>query len=316
MISVIIPAYNSEKTISRCISSLVNQTIKPDEIIIVDDGSTDKTCDAVRSYKNVRLLEQKHKGPAAARNLGAKKAKGDILLFTDADCVPTGTWVAEMSKPFDDKEISGVQGRYKTEQTRLVARFVQLEIDDRYDRMRKREHIDFIGSYSAGYRKDVFLMHGAFDESFSMASGEDPDISFKISKAGHKMVFNENAVVYHNHVDSLGAYLKQKFWRAYWRILLYRKHPDKMTGESYTPQTLKIQIFLLGIMFLSFIFSFFFSQLLTLALSMILLLFISTMPLAFKNIKKSFSVGVMTPFVSIMRTVAFILGLAYGALKI
>jgi GT2 family glycosyltransferase len=316
MISVIIPACNSEKTIAKCLSAILEQTRKPDEIIVIDDGSKDGTKNVIKSFKNIFLLEQEHKGPAAARNLGAKKAKGGILLFTDADCVPAKTWVAEMAKPFENKEIAGVQGKYKTDQRGLMAKFVQLEIEDRYDRMRKREYIDFIGSYSAGYRKDVFLQQGGFDESFSMASGEDPDISFKLSKAGHKMVFSENAVVYHNHVNSLGAYIRQKFWRAYWRILLYRKHPDKVVGESYTPQTLKIQIFLSGALFLSFVLSLFLSQVWILSLAMISLLLISTIPLALKNIKKSFYVGIITPFISILRTVAFAFGLAYGVLKI
>jgi glycosyltransferase involved in cell wall biosynthesis len=316
MISVIIPAYNSEKTLGKCLSSLQEQTRKPDEIIVVDDGSADKTIDVVKSFKNVSLLAQAHKGPAAARNLGANKAKGKILLFTDADCVPGKTWVAEMAGPFEDKDIVGVQGRYETGQKGLMARFVQLEIEDRYDRMRKRKYIDFIGSYAAGYRKDIFMRHGGFDESFVMASGEDPDISFKLAKAGHKMVFNENAIVYHNHVDSLGTYLKQKFWRAYWRVLLYRKHPEKMAGESYTPQTLKLQIFLLGAAFLSIIASIFSSQFLTLLTMTVLLLFITTLPLSLKNMKKSLLVGMVTPFISILRTVVFVFGLVYGVLKI
>lgn len=316
MISVMVPAYNSKKTIGECISALLEQSQKPGEIIVVDDGSRDGTKDAVKSFKGVLLLEQEHKGPAAARNLGAKKAKGDILLFTDADCVPANTWVAEMAKPFENREISGVQGRYKTDQKSLIAKFVQLEIEDRYDRMRKREYVDFIGSYSAGYRKSIFLEFGGFDDSFSMASGEDPDISFKISKAGHKMVFSDNAVVYHNHVDSLSAYLKQKFWRAYWRILLYRKHPDKMAGESYTPQTLKFQILMLAAAFLSAVASAFSNQFVLFFAGATVLLFVSTLPLSLKNMKKSFPAGIATPFISILRTVIFAFGLAYGVLRL
>lgn len=315
MISIVIPAYNSEKTIGECLSSLLNQTKKPDEIIVVDDGSEDRTKDIVRKFKNVILLEQKHKGPAVARNIGAKRAKGEILLFTDSDCMPNKDWVSEMTKPFENKEIVGVQGRYETKQNGLIARFTQLEIEDRYDRMRKFETIDFVGSYSAGYRKRTFIEFNGFDESFPTASGEDPELSFKLSKAKHKMVLNDKAVVYHNHVSSLRAYLRQKFWRAYWRTLLYKKHPQKIKVESYTPQTLKIQIGLLYLLVLFSIPSLFFANLIYVSTALLILLFLSTLPFSYKNFKKDRGVGLLSFIVIILRTIVFGIGLIYGVVR-
>ncbi len=315
-ISVIIPVYNGEKTIEKCLASLLKQTKKPEEVIVVDDGSGDNTAKIVTKIKGVKLIKQNHKGPASARNLGAKEAKGEILLFIDSDCILDKNWVSEMIKPFEDKEIVGVQGIYETKQKGLIARFVHLEIEDRYDRMRKFKTIDFIGSYSAGYRKRTFLEFKGFDESFPIASGEDPELSFKLSKAGYKMVLNEKAVVNHSHADTLRAYLKQKFWRAYWRVLLYRKHPGKITSESYTPQTLKFQILAFYLLLLSVVFSVPIPNVLYLSLSFLILLFLSTLPLSYKNFKKDRSVGVITPFVLTMRTVVFALGLIYGVIRI
>ncbi len=315
-ISIIVPVYNGEKTIERCLDSVLNQTKKPDEIIVVDDGSGDKTKYIVKKFRNVILLEQEHKGPASARNLGAKKAKGEILLFTDADCIPDKNWVSEMTKPFEKKEIAGVQGRYETKQKDLIARFIQLEIEDRYDRMRTFEAIDFIGSYSAGYRKRVFLKFKGFDESFPIASGEDPELSFKLSKAGHKMIFNNKAIVYHDHVYTLLEYLKQKFWRAYWRVLLYRKHPKKIKSESYTPQTLKFQIFTFYLFLLSVVFLTFIPYAVYISSFLMILLILSTLPLSYKNFKKDRAVGLLTPFILIMRTIVFSLGLLYGVIRI
>lgn len=316
MISVIVPVYNGERQISRCINSLSEQTKKPDEIIVVDDGSMDKTKEIVRKFRKVILLSQEHKGPASARNMGARKAKGDILLFTDSDCEPEGGWVSEMAKPFREKEVAGVQGRYLTRQKGLVPRFVQLEIEDRYDRMRKFEKIDFIGSYSAAYRRRVFLEAGGFDESFPTASGEDPELSFKLSKSRHRMIFNEKAIVYHNHADSLGSYLKQKFWRAYWRVLLYRKHPNKITKESYTPQTLKFQILSFCLSALLLIFSAAFPPLAYLSAASLILLFLLTLPLSAKNFRKDRVAGLSTPAISVLRTAVFSLGLIYGTVRL
>lgn len=83
-VSIIIPVYNEEKTIESCLQSLSKQTTKG-EIIVVDDGSTDNSKSVVSSQKSVVLLQQNHQGPGAARNLGASKASGGILVFVDAD---------------------------------------------------------------------------------------------------------------------------------------------------------------------------------------------------------------------------------------
>ncbi len=314
--TVIVPVYNGEKRIGKCLDSLIEQSKKPGEIIVVDDGSNDKTVDVIKKFKKVKLIKQNHKGPAAARNLGAKKARGNILLFTDADCVVDKNWVSEMIKPFKDKEMAGVQGRYKTLQKGLIARSVQLEIEDRYDRMKSRKHIDFIGSYSAGYRKRIFTKFRGFDESFPTASGEDPELSFKLSKAGHKMVFNQDAIVYHEHVDSLKAYLRQKFWRAYWRVLLYRKHPGKIKAESYTPQTLKTQIGLLYLTVLFLMVSLFSLAFAYLSSFSFILLLFSTFGPSSKNFRKDRKVGLLSPVILILRTVVFGAGLVYGSFKI
>ena len=86
-ISVIVPAYNSEATIGACLQSLLAQSRAPDEIVVVDDGSRDGTVDIVSKYP-VRLVRlARNAGPGVARNEGAKVASGDILAFTDSDCV-------------------------------------------------------------------------------------------------------------------------------------------------------------------------------------------------------------------------------------
>jgi GT2 family glycosyltransferase len=311
-ISVIIPAYNAGKTIYDCLRSLENQSAAENyEVIVVDDGSTDNTKSIIKNFRNVRLIEQQHMGPAAARNLGAKNSTGEIFMFTDADCVLNKDWISRMAEPFKNSEISGAQGSYKTEQKSAVARFAQLEIEERYDRMKSRKSIDFIGSYSAAYRKDVFLKVGGFDESFPMASGEDPELSFKLAESGHKMVFVPEAIVYHKHPESLEKYLKQKFWRAYWRIPLYKKHPQKIKSESYTPQLLKIQIALLCLLIGSILVSIF-MPIGTISFIIFLVLIASTLPLSWKNFKKDKLIGIISPAIIILRTISFGMGIVYG----
>ena len=100
-VSVIIPAYNAEATLGRCLSSLHRQSRPPDEIIVVDDGSTDGTAKVAQRH-GARIISQGNAGPAAARNVGARAASGEVLLFTDADCAPTCDWVECMVLPFSE----------------------------------------------------------------------------------------------------------------------------------------------------------------------------------------------------------------------
>lgn len=129
IISVIIAVYNEENYIRFCLSSLLKQSKLPDEIIIVDDGSTDNSLEIVKrlasSVKNLKILRQKHQGPAIARNFGARHAKGSILLFLDADMTYDPRFVAELIKPIlNKKEIATfTRSEYVANADNIWARF-------------------------------------------------------------------------------------------------------------------------------------------------------------------------------------------------
>lgn len=106
LVSVIIPMYNEELYIARCISSLREQTYKPLEIIIIDDGSTDRSRHRAKKM-GVMVLRQKHKGPGSARNTGARKAKGAILVFIDADMIFDKRYVEHLVAPIIDGRTIG-----------------------------------------------------------------------------------------------------------------------------------------------------------------------------------------------------------------
>ncbi len=246
--SIIIPAHNAGATLPACLAALARQTAAERilEIIVADDGSTDDT-PARADAAGATALRQPNRGAAAARNLGARHAAGDILLFTDADCEPAEDWVAAMLAPFADPTVAGVKGVYRTRQTALTARFVQLEYEDKYRRMARLPAIDFIDTYSAGYRRDVFLAAGGFDESYPKANVEDQEFSFRLAAAGHKMLFQPRAVVGHRHAASPRAYARKKFWIGYWKVKVHLRHPGKALNDSHTPPTLKAQIGLLAL---------------------------------------------------------------------
>ncbi len=314
--SVIIPVHNGEKTIADCLRSILSQkTNFPFEVIVVNDGSTDNTAAIAKQFKKTRLVSQKRQGPAVARNNGARIAEGNVIVFVDSDCVAAADWLQEMVSPLQSTEIAGVQGRYKSKQRQLIARLVQLEIEQRHDKMAESKFIDFMGSYSAAYRKSVFREMQGFDTSFPMASGEDTDLSFRINKKGHKLFFNPKAIVFHTHPSSFGHYLRVKFYRAFWRVKVYGKHKGKIAKDSYTSQAIKGQIVLSFILFISLIAAIF-SPIATYAAGMLaLLLFLSGLPFAAWAFKRDKAVGLIAPFVSVIRAIVFAAGLALGTIN-
>lgn len=253
---MIVPVYNGAGTIRPCLDALAGQSLPPDtyEILVVDDGSTDATAQVVRDWSaghphcQARLIQQENAGPAAARNRGAQAARADVLLFTDADCAPTAGWVSEMLSAFDSADVVGAKGTYLTDQTGLVPRFVQAEYEDRYDRMTGQERIDFVDTYSAGYRRQVFLENGGFDPIFPTACVEDQEFSFRLAAKGYRLVFVPGAQVRHIHDRSIAEYFKRKYWIGFWKALMIRWHPERLIQDSHTPQALKVQILLLGLL--------------------------------------------------------------------
>ncbi len=323
--SVIIPAYDSSATIADCVKALKNQEFAGSfEIIVVDDGSKDGTAQ-IAARAGAKVFSQQNAGPAKARNLGAKKAKGEILLFTDADCIAQKNWLQEMLKPFSDKKVVGVQGAYKTGQESIVARFCQIEIEERYELMKRRaDELDWVGSYSAAYRKEDFFEAGGFDESFPKASGEDPELSYKLAKAGKKLVFNPQAVVYHTHPDTIWKYLRTKYYRAFYRVNLYSKHKDKIAKDSYTTTEIRVQVFCsyagTAFFLLSIILVFLghgFYALASLALSTIftVLGFVSGLGFTLFAARTDWQVALFSLVVIPLRTIVFALGLLAGVLK-
>ena len=317
MISVIIPGYNVSNYVSECLDALLAQTMPRDayEIIYVDDASEDDSQDVVGRYGGVRLLAlPENRGQATARNLGLQEARGEIILFTDADCVPAHDWIEAMLRPFEDPEIAGTKGIYRTRQRSLIARFAQVEYESRYDIMRRAHYIDFIDTYSAGYRAEVLRQHGGFDPSFRI--DEDQELSFRLAEAGHKMVFNPEAIVYHRHAATLQRYLKRKYEIGYWKAFVLGKHPDKALNDSHTPQRLKLQLALAAVICLGLLLTCLRRQLWPVPALAALAVAAAAAPLIGKAAQRDPLLGFASPFLVMGRALALGMGLAVGLANI
>lgn len=314
-VSVIIPSFRSGKTIERCLQSLMDQDYPKRlyEIIVVDNLSKDETDEVCKRFKKVRLIK-KLSNPAEARNYGAKVAKGKIILFIDADCVVPKNTLSKIIKNFTKYDVAGVGGVYKTlNKDRFMARYIGYEIAYRHEKESK--FTDFLGTYCCAYIKKIFLDAGGFDEKFKIASGEDPELSFRIAKK-HKLILDKNIFVWHPHPNSFKKYMKNQYGRAFWRVLMYKKFPKKIVGESYTGLEIPLASFFMIAFGLSAVLSFFYSIFAYLAALSIILFYFVYYPF-FRHLYKREMGQFLSAFLILpIRTLVCFVGFVDGLTKI
>jgi glycosyltransferase involved in cell wall biosynthesis len=308
-VSIIIPTWNGVCRIQRCLDALHNQNIEQSfEIIVVNDGSDDDTAEIVARDPRVRLISQPNAGPAAARNHGAQKASGEIIVFTDDDCEPAPNWLTQILRPFDDLQVVAAKGAYRTRQQAIIARFVQIEYEDRYRLMARHPAIDFVDTYSAAFRRDRFLEMDGYDTSFPIACAEDVELSYRMSARGWKMVFAPAAIVYHQHPDRLFVYLKKKFKFAFWRVVAVKKNPSKALKDSHTPQLMKSQLAFLPALVIASVAALCRLSSVQLPLLIALVFALSTLPFSVRAFTKDPVTGILSPFILALRSFAQFLG--------
>lgn len=302
--------------VRQCLDGVLAQRHDFDlEVIVIDDGSTDNTAQIVQEYSDVRLISQQNAGPAAARNHGVAQARGDIVVFIDDDCIPEPTWLPRLLAPFADPDIAGAKGAYLTLQTELIARFVQIEYEEKYDQLSRYRYIDFIDTYSAAFRKSIFTSAGGYDTAFSTASVEDQEFSFRLANMGHKLVFVPDARVRHRHVNTLSGYFKKKRKIGFWKIRVVSKNPNKISGDSHTPLSLKLQILLTAMLpwgIVALAFPPWGHGALVVILSSYLL---TAFPLVARCARTHPGVAAAAPLLIACRSSALTLGLAQGSLR-
>ena len=192
-ISVIIPAMNEEKYISFPLKGFSNQSFKNFEIIVVDGGSKDDTVKISKRY-GARVLVERKRGISPARNRGAKAAKGEVLVFLDADTKPSRNLLAVYNKVFADKEVIAATGPIlpledANFRIRSGYKFVSVFFVKNSIRMGRPS---IVGSNFA-VRKSVFMKQGGFDEK--LITYEDWDLSGRLKKSG-RIAYADKAVVY------------------------------------------------------------------------------------------------------------------------
>ena len=217
-VTVVVPVRNGEETIQPLLESLdnLNYDSAKVEVIVVDGDSTDKTQEIVKNYP-VKLVIEKKKGLNIARNTGIKKGKGEIVAFTDADCIVPTNWITKIVENFKDPQVSCVGGSTKALNSDFVSQYADNSIVRLMPFFRKREELDKVKPFfrhpagcNMAYRKKVAEEIGYFDENIQYGFDE-VEFADRVCKAGYKMVLDPNVLVWHKHRSTLGEFLKQNF---------------------------------------------------------------------------------------------------------
>jgi len=237
-ISVIIPAYNSEKTILKCLEALHKQTLPPLEIIVVNDSSTDRT---VELSKNLAIVvcNKFGKGAGGARNTGASIASGSILAFTDSDCIPPPDWLEKISNAFKEEGIEAVAGGYSGHEGKnFISNFAFLELVHR--RRNFPDYVKTAVSNNLAISRELFDKVGGFPEFFSGATAEDLIISFHISRFT-KIRWLKNNGIRHHFPNTICAYLNQQYRFGRDAVVAYKKFPELATIKTHHGYLLYIE---------------------------------------------------------------------------
>ncbi len=224
--SVIIPSYNSQTTIEKCLSSLSKQDIGQEFETILVDSSEDNTPEIIREkfpWVDLTHLPQKT-DQGTARNLGVKKAKGEIIFFLDSDCTVNPNWMSRMLY-WHDKGYQAVGGPViNGNPEALVSRAGYfLEFNDLlpYDESKNKETWH-VGSCNASYKREVIKTYGSFPAPLKYAL-EDMLYNWYLSKQGIKMYFDQSIIVNHHHRITWSAYYKHQYKLGHGTVQMLRK---------------------------------------------------------------------------------------------
>ncbi len=226
-VTVIIPIFNGERFIEGVIKNVREQDYAPLEIIIIDDGSTDSTADAVASFRdNIRYIHQENRGPAAARNRGINMSSGNVIAFLDVDDLwPRNKVKRQVSFLQDNPRVEIVQG--------LIQEFaLNIPIEpEKVPLKASSKPYNFINLGCASFRKSVFDKVGLFDETLHF--NEDTDWFFRAWENNiAKSVLNEVSLFYRKHAGNMTGnvgLVESGFVR------LFKKHLDRCRAKGTTP---------------------------------------------------------------------------------
>lgn len=230
LLSIIVPVRNGADSIGSCLTSLAAADYPADrrEIVVVDNGSTDRTAEIVRGFPVRYVTAPERRGAPAARNVGIRAAQGEILAFTDADCVVTKGWLRAIARAFERPDVGAVAGEIlpyppRTPAERYASRVRHLSPQ----RYLARPRLPFAVFANLAFRREVFDRIGLLDEK--LFQGDSTDFCTRFLRGtGSKLEYVPQAVVFHRHRATTWDFLAQQWNYGRGHALLYIKYRQEI----------------------------------------------------------------------------------------
>ena len=222
-VSVYIPCFNAEKHIEGCIKSVLRQTYHVDEILIIDDGCTDKTIEKALKYSVKILRNKKNKGLAFSRNKGILKTKNEFVASIDADVVLDKKWLENIMKDFTNDKIAGACGNLEENYKKKTADFWRLIHMKQNWGKKMIINPKFLFGSNCVFRKNVVKYIDLYNIKYR-TNYEDVDISSRLKAKGYKLIYEPKAKAMHLKMDSISSVLRSS-WK--WTLFSYNP-PDNL----------------------------------------------------------------------------------------
>ena len=220
LVSIVIPVRNGAATIARCLKAALASRYECFEVIVVDDGSDDRSVEIIKTFPCTLVQLPRHAGTSSARNTGACHSHGDILFFTDADCLlnedTLAIAVATLSAAGRDVVLGGTYTMEPADD-RFFSAFQSVFVN--HAESRDRDNPDYIAAHAMVLYADAFESSGGFDEDF-LPILEDVDFSHRLRSTGYRLIMNPGIQVRHLFDYSLSdsvcnGFRKSRFWTIY-----------------------------------------------------------------------------------------------------
>ncbi|MGH7916480.1 MAG: glycosyltransferase, partial [Candidatus Binataceae bacterium] len=229
-VSVVVCAYNAQRTIRPCLESLRKLDYPAYEVIVVDDGSRDRTAAIAAEFPEFRLIRQSNRGLSEARNVGLHAAHGELIAYTDSDCVADPHWLTLMVRAISERGLDGCGGpNYGPHEEGWVEACVAASPGAPCHVLMADDRAEHLAGCNMVFAAKALIAIGGFDPRFTSA-GDDVDICWRLLTAGYQLGFCPAAFVWHFRRNSVKAYYGQQ--RGYGRAeaMLYLKYPERFNA--------------------------------------------------------------------------------------
>jgi glycosyltransferase involved in cell wall biosynthesis len=226
-VSVVVCSYNGGQTLQECLASVTRQNYPDYEVVLVDDGSTDNTRRIAQLFPTVRYVHQSNQGLSVARNVGARASTGQVVAYTDSDCVADEDWLLYLMQAMVDQKADAIGGPNAAPPADCwTAKCVSASPGGPSHVMMDDRLAEHIPGCNMAFRRDKLLAVGGFDPRFRVA-GDDVDICWRFADVGLRIGYSPAALVWHHRRSTIAAYLKQQAGYGRAEAMLHVKHPHR-----------------------------------------------------------------------------------------